>query len=63
MELFGSIATARCKARTARSNSPFFSSTFPIRMYGTGRSRVQPNGALQQAFRVIELLNPRISVS
>src|SRR5258708_13004904 len=32
--LLGSMARARCKARTARAVSPFFSSTFPIRMYG-----------------------------
>src|SRR6266550_5879052 len=34
MGLLGSMAMARCKARTARAVSPFFSRTFPIRMYG-----------------------------
>jgi len=32
--IVGIHGSARCKARTARAVSPFFSSTFPIRMYG-----------------------------
>ena len=34
MALPGSMLMARCSARTANSVSPFFSRTFPIKMYG-----------------------------